>query len=166
MKLYVPEIGDHLRLTADWTFVLHNEYRNRSLWDHFDCDNAPEVRQQVAEKKLLHDELSKLGQKMLRDELSKLGQKMYPTATSYDPVDVARREELHQLIRPDEHATVTISAGAVLSVDRIFIRKGMDDWSSLTFFLKELPGATFKKKPRFWAKLHDCNNIEFDQVKI
>lgn len=161
MKLYVPEIGDHLRLTADWTFVLHNEYRNRSLWDHFDCDNAPEVYQQVAEKN------------SLRDELTKLEQKMYPGNTywsvppaSYDPVDVARREELYELIRPNEHATIMISAGAVLSVDRIFIRKGMDDWSSLTFFLKELPGVTFKKKPRFWAKLHDCNNIEFDQVKI
>lgn len=160
MKLYVPEIGDHLRLTDDWTFTLYNEHRNTSLWNHFDCDNAPEVHQQIAEKDAY------------RAELEALGRKMYPArthwraplASSYDPVDVARREELYALIRPEEHTTVTISAGAVLAVDRIFIRKGMDDWSSLTFYLKECPGIAFKKKPRFWAKLSDCNNIMFDTV--
>lgn len=160
MKLYVPEIGDHLRLTDDWTFVLHNEYRNRSLWDHFNCDNAPEIQHQLAEKAAYTDELDALHRKMFP------GSPGYwrPPVANPDPADVARRDELYELIRRQENTTVTILAGAILAVDRIFIRKGMDDWSSLTFFLKELPGVSFKKKPRFWAKLADCNNIMFDLV--
>lgn len=28
---YIPEIGDKIRLTEDWTFALYNERRNDSL---------------------------------------------------------------------------------------------------------------------------------------
>ena len=70
----------------------------------------------------------------------------------------------------------TIPQGAILKVDRIYIRKGLDDFSSLTFLWKGEatdPMASRytwrrdndKKKRRrpvrFWAKLEDVNNIEF-----
>lgn len=50
----------------------------------------------------------------------------------------------------------------ILTIDRIYIRKGNDDFSSLTF------NAIFPNgfKGRFWAKLEDVNNIEFDIMKI
>lgn len=34
MKLYIPALGDHLKLTAPWTFALYGEYRNESLFKH------------------------------------------------------------------------------------------------------------------------------------
>jgi hypothetical protein len=33
MKLYIPEISDELRLTADWTFGLYNEDRNSTVME-------------------------------------------------------------------------------------------------------------------------------------
>jgi hypothetical protein len=160
MKLYVPEIGDHVRLTDDWTFTLYNEHRNTSLWNHFECEIAPEVIHQRAAKDALRNELKKLENKMYPGNVYWRRNSGHPV----DPADEARHTELYDLLRREEHTTVLIPSGSVLSVDRIFIRKGMDDWSSLTFYLKECPGISLKKKPRFWAKLADCNNIMFDTV--
>jgi hypothetical protein len=164
MKLYVPEIGDHLRLTSDWTFNLHEEYRNKSLWDLYDCDNDPEVAAQKAESEDVLQEMN-----AIRDKWRWPGSFNwhYNNNVPRDPADVERLEVLTGRFNEirDSASIVTIPAGSVLSIDRIFIRKGMDDWSSLTFYLKEHPDHIFKKKPRFWAKLADCNNIEFDQVK-
>ena len=69
---------------------------------------------------------------------------------------------------------VTIPKGTLLQVDRIYIRKGASDYSSITFFAKNIgeviiPASRWsrstkpvkKKALRFWAKLSDCNNIEF-----
>lgn len=74
-----------------------------------------------------------------------------------------------------ESETVTLKAGSVLSVDRIYIRKGGEDYSSLTFWLKGTAlyngeefnigklnddATTFLKgKVRFWAKLDQVNKI-------
>lgn len=61
---------------------------------------------------------------------------------------------------------IIIKADAELTVDRIYIRKGAEEFSSLSFWLS--PGAeviydgttyTTKKKIRFWAKLVDVNKI-------
>lgn len=60
----------------------------------------------------------------------------------------------------------------VLSIDRIYIRKGASDFSSVTFFLKSTSHPLFdrsgKKKAggkplRFWARLEDVNSIEFER---
>lgn len=81
----------------------------------------------------------------------------------------------------------TIPAGAVLKIDRIYIRKGKGEFSSITFLWKgerlpsrmeeirsygcltdgkPTPTGEFYKIPaqpiRFWAKLVDVNKIEFE----
>lgn len=70
---------------------------------------------------------------------------------------------------------VTIPKDTVLKVDRIFIRKNMSDYSSITFFIIDSPDAKLKpinnngklttfsvgKVVRFWAKLGECNEMEF-----
>ncbi len=48
----------------------------------------------------------------------------------------------------------------LLVVDRIYIRKGSSDYSSLTFRIKACSIKEYVGK-RFWAKLKDCNTIEF-----
>lgn len=159
MKLYVPEIGDTIRLVADWTFKLQNEYRNRSLWEAMNLDEHPDVKQQVDSKKVYNDEIRTLERKLYPGNVY-----WRSSVNPPDPVDVARLHELYEFSRVQEVATVTIPTGSVLSIDRIYIRKGGSDWSSLTFFLKEHPSMSFKKKPRFWASLPECNKIEFEQV--
>ncbi len=67
-----------------------------------------------------------------------------------------------------ETATVTVRAGSELQIDRIYIRKGAEDYSSITFWLGK--GAVVigpdgtqhapKKRIRFWAKLADVNKIQ------
>lgn len=48
----------------------------------------------------------------------------------------------------------------LLVVDRIYIRKGSSDYSSVTFRIKSCSIKEYVGK-RFWAKLKDCNTIEF-----
>lgn len=91
---------------------------------------------------------------------------------------------------PGRRTTVTYQAklpkGAVLVVDRIFIRKGAEDFDSITFFLEgaKTKAKTVKRtavavgpgtrevfaydqslparKVRFWVKLDDANTLEFE----
>lgn len=73
----------------------------------------------------------------------------------------------------------TIPAGVILKIDRIYIRKGQEDFSSMTFYWEGARSKTteapcpwnptrMEKKParavRFWVKLDDANKIEFDNV--
>lgn len=62
---------------------------------------------------------------------------------------------------------VTIPAGAILDVDRIYIRNGADDFSSLTFVWSnpKVGGKMFfgKSGVRFWIKLEEVNNFEFEE---
>jgi len=111
-QLYLPEIGDQLRLVKPWTFLLYNEGRNKGLWDA-------------------------LGIKLSKG-----------------------RRENGSWIEP-KPVEVSLPEGTLLTVDRIYIRQGMKEYSSVTFrsILKGI-----KKKPRFWAKLGDVNNIQFDPV--
>lgn len=32
MKIWLPKCGDAVRLTKDWSFQLHEEYRNSEVW--------------------------------------------------------------------------------------------------------------------------------------
>ncbi len=137
MKMYIPELGDQIKLTADWVFELHVEDRNSTLME------------------FLHN--------------CEFSWENYRTGITM---------------------TSVIPDGSILKVDRIYIRKGASDYSSITFFWKDMsippkvvdrkitafnyhgmPGHTeiyqkkIPKKPvRFWAKLSDVNNIEFDRV--
>lgn len=58
---------------------------------------------------------------------------------------------------------VVIPAGTILGVDRIYIRKGVSNFSSVTF---TIPKVENKKNSlsgtRFWASLSDVNKIEFE----
>lgn len=81
----------------------------------------------------------------------------------------------------------TIPAGTTLKVDRIYIRKGMSEYSSLSFLwvgerteprVEQRHGTAYfetkkdfsyeikipRKPIRFWAKLADVNKIEYKRV--
>ena len=114
MKLYIPEIGDRLRLTSAWTFNLHYERRNSDLLKFF--------------------------------------------------FDEEYNWKLNVKPRP-----VKLKIGTLLQIDRIYIRKGSAEFSSLSFYVvTDAKKTSSFGKPvglRFWAKLADCNNIEFAPEK-
>lgn len=57
---------------------------------------------------------------------------------------------------------MTLPKDTVLRVDRIYIRKGAADFSSVSFIIVESSLEGLKGKARFWAKLDDVNRIEFE----
>lgn len=158
MKMYIPEIGDGFRLLQDWNFELIEEYRNKSLWDLFKGDEDPGVVRKRAECDVLRDRLHVLERKA--------GyvygyQKQNVSAEEYEEMQTLRNTVYDSGFRTTK-IDATLPAGSELTIDRIYIRKGASDWSSITFYLQKHPHAVFKKKPRFWVKLADCNRIEFE----
>jgi hypothetical protein len=109
MNLFIPSIGQSIRLTADWKFTLYNEYRNDSLF-----------------KMLGLGEINKWG-----------------------------------TFCNDASKDITFPKDTVLTIDRIYIRKGNSEYNSVTFNLNRHPQKP-KGRVRFWAKLDDVNKIEFD----
>lgn len=158
MNLYIPEIGDKLTLLEDWSFTLYNEHRNESLWKDADCMNDPRVAAQVLENQRIHAELENLESKYR----SVKPNNHWGSYNSYTREDRELERQLRSQLIYNQEADVTIFAGTTLSVDRIYIRKGSSEYSSLSFFIQYSPKKTYKKKPRFWAKLADCNKIVFE----
>jgi len=136
MKLYIPALGEQLRLTVDWTFNLYDEDRNSTLMEF------------IGDTRSTGWVLNK------------------------------------------QHTSIpcTIPAGSVLKIERIYIRKGQGDFDSVTFTWpgKKTMARTVQRKVdvwrghgqpmeshfvtdkiqsrvvRFWAKLDDVNNLEFE----
>lgn len=102
MKMYVPEIGDKIILSSDWTFRVYDESRNSSLY----------------------------------------------TLMGFTPP--SRWQDRGKLI-----GDFTIVKDQELIIDRIYIRKGKIEYSSITLRWGKI---------RFWVKLEDFNKIEFENV--
>lgn len=173
MQLYVPEIGDMIRLTQDWSFTLYREGRNDSLWMAENCwDRIVEPDQtpvKELEQKIQAIE-SRLTFQVIKNSYGWAPNRVQVYASEEDRNNHrAFRYELSELNRRKSHAPVTLLKDTVLKVDRIYIRKGISEYSSITFYVWNKAGPVAanasKKKPRFWAKLADCNNINFEKVE-
>lgn len=153
MKLYIPSVGDEIKLTAPWEPMIHDESRNSTILEFFQVPG-------------------------------------------FDP------QKWNNNLPPTK---VLIPAGEILKIDRIYIRKGKDDFDSVTFLWKGKRTKAYSetktgrrlvsvqpdrttlqslfsgrspapakyedysyvdKTParpvRFWAKLDDVNTIEFE----
>lgn len=184
MKLYVPEIGDTFTLTKDWTFILHGENRNEALGEYFGhylpSYNGPWVPSAVVppmratDYSVNYPEYNYNQSYDARQKAISDAEQACPEYVKYWD-DFKLHREAYEKIAVKE-LKVTLKKGTVLSVDRIYIRKGASDYSSITFYAKNLGemtrvstglygnGKTKKVKAfRFWAKLSDCNNIEFSK---
>lgn len=54
----------------------------------------------------------------------------------------------------------TFDIGTKLKIDRIFIKKGISSFDSVTFIL-EKQDSGWKRNIRFWVKLYDVNTMIF-----
>ncbi len=189
MKLYIPMLGDELILSKDWEFLLFDESRNESLFTYLGRKETP-ADSTYWTKFRVWAFFTETGQ------LPSYRQEEFGKAPPADPIEAGAA------IR------AKLPAGTTLIVDRIYIRKGADDFSSITFRAKGLrtepkvrkaqrwvhrfetvPASEFLVDPtikctgpkkiieeyveydlkipakpvRFWVKLNDANNIEFNQ---
>lgn len=94
-------------------------------------------------------------------------------------VDHAAAAEAGWLISDEEnkydrlfYKKIILPASTVLKIDRIYIRKGLSGFSSISFFIERksvypdfsedcMRIHTGKGKCRFWAKLNDVNTITY-----
>jgi len=175
MKFYIPKIGDAIQLTEPWKFELYAERRNAALGTYFgkeaphyrgiwvdNAENAEKVRTLQNPYVRTNDFYSKDANGLIDyktfdkkgyDESKKLHQELY-------------EYQLSQL--GAKSLSVELPIGTILTIDRIYIRKGMSNFSSVTFYAKNLEGSGKKGKTkalRFWAKLDDCDNIEFKKIE-
>ena len=133
MNLFIPEIGTLLTLNKEWSFTLYPEYRNQ-----------------------------KLGK-----VLGVYKEKQTPNGPSFRWFD-GDKELAHHNAQEYNRDTgewewvvtypLVFVPGTQLRVDRIYIRKGSSEYSSVSFWIKSGP---YKGK-RFWAKLEDVNTINFN----
>lgn len=183
MKFYVPEIGDQVRLVSDWHFELYKEHRNNKLWDLAKSDSNPALLAWEKRCTELRAELRRLEAlqktKFVQEKNWKHGRFWHNNEPEYVPVekrywpdeaDEKLYDETREKLWAEDKPRVpfVLPTGSLLSIDRIYIRKGVSDYSSITFYLKETTWAPLAKKKkgatRFWAKLRDVNQIEFEHV--
>jgi len=73
----------------------------------------------------------------------------------------ANMDGIPRIHRRGQAAAVTLRPGDVLTVDRIFIRKGSEMYNSVTFRAEVMHMGVFRKV-RFWVALEDANKIEYE----
>lgn len=191
MKLYIPEIGDEIVLSADWAFPLYPETRNETLGainNHYiltsrgesiwvDVNTLPQMREIDYEVEYPSEiEVDKKCRSVLGMHAREYRDQMYRDAEQNCPKFVQYWEDYrnHRLAAEKigkPTIDIFLPAGQKLKIDRIYIRKGSSDFSSVTFYAKDIPAVmvrsqyypnkTTKKPIRFWAKLRDVNQIEF-----
>jgi hypothetical protein len=181
MKLYVPEIGDHLRLTEDWHFTLYGERRNESLaklfgYFRYGFDRLiPDSKIEPEPERNYTINYPETGSRYYsrsyqeREAANKKAEDESPSYQAYLKAYKKWKDRAENLAV--KSVDVFLPKGTVLAVDRIYIRKGVSDYSSISFWAKGLGECEIKKRwssktkwksQRFWAKLSDCNKIEFD----
>lgn len=191
-SFYVPEIGDELVLSAPWVFSLFPEYRNTALatmLGYYSCPGRKIGWVSVEDVPMIRDEdyvlnypptsdfpnptLGRHYNSYDYDAYTKACDKVRSENKEYvryqnELVEWRKKCELHCR----ETIIVELPVGSVLKIDRIYIRKGAKDYSSITFYLKGnnpvlvksrwSDKKSMKKSIRFWAKLNECNRIQFD----
>ena len=142
MRLYIPEIGDVVKLEKDWTFDLMIENRNFSLLEDY-------IPRNILDK--FYDYWRVPAPKSILEKHNLVSRKSEPKWYN---------EDEYEYFRP-----VTLSAGTLLKVDRIYVRKNMEAYSSITFLVENKKNQQ-GKKIRFWVSLTNANLMEITNEKI
>lgn len=158
MNLFIPEVGTTLKLSEDWTFTLAFQYRNESfvqaaIGGMFNV--PPELR-------VFHRHYSEKDKSIIFALKDTEYKDQAVIRTSDFPKDYPVVQHNHL-----DGVRFTLTKGTELKIDRIYVRKGKSDYSSLTFnvvntthpFLVDKKGKK-KGKLRFWATLDDVNQIQ------
>jgi hypothetical protein len=171
-QLFIPEIGTKLVLAKDWKFTLYAEGRNKKLLEYFGA-YLSNYSTAIFEKdfpsfKLVYDVDFPCNKKdyyttNISGNKKFLNDKYCQDRDFYlntNPVNINYNTKIKiwndDIKKASHHKSIPVilKKGIVLKVDRIYIKKGASDYSSISFFAE-----IDKKNYRFWAKLEDCNKI-------
>lgn len=148
-QLYIPEIGAEITLSEDWFFHILPEYRNVKF-----AAKLGYQRQAYFGSKyptvFVGPSLEKSVDNCMNE--ARAAGDVYTRSAILDAFYEIHKAELVDKI------PVIIPEGTTIIVDRIYVRKGKSDYSSVTFRVKD---GEFKKQ-RFWVKLDECNTIHFN----
>jgi len=73
----------------------------------------------------------------------------------------------------NKNQIVDLPKGLIIKVDRVYIRKGLSQYSSITFTMptpktkkekEEMPQNVIYGGSKFWVKLHECNGVHFSMI--
>lgn len=161
MNLFIPEIGTKLTLTAPLHAPVEWERRNGTLIKHF----YPQLfEQQTALEENYRHRAWHMGWRdgfdavkapaNMRSDMSPKNPWALKASQWLDAQRNAAHDALKNFIatNPIVHQ---FSAGTILEVDRIYIRKGAEKYSSLTFKVR-----LHRRTVRFWIPLSEVNKIE------
>jgi hypothetical protein len=158
MKLFIPELGTKLKLTKNWSVSIMNESRNYSILDAFTGSNNKLIRKV---ERIKYNVCDWQGVKA-----NPLFSPRHCYGMSFEEAVKFYNENRHLLLTREEkiknwgvYKDIIIPSGAILEVDRIYIRQGNLQCSSVTFKWRK-----DKKVLRFWANLEDVNKIEAEVV--
>lgn len=172
-KLHIPTIGARMKLLSPWTFTLHEESRNSGFLDMLGLlDPGTPVGDLVAEARALM--VTSRGDMTARCPSDLRYYLNNDLVAKRIPVTDRAKEVLRLL--GDVRFAVTLPAETVLILDRLYIRKGAGEFDSLTFMVENAPDGFFKhppkkkneafgRKPRFWASLTDCNQMDVEFLR-
>jgi len=133
MKLFIPEISTIITLSKDWHLKLYCEHRNTTLAKKLNIIPSS-YKEHITWPQQFTDPIE-------QQQVTTWNKHCYSADISFD---------------------ITLESNTQLRLDRIYIRKGKKDFSSLSFWI--INGKY--KGSRFWAKLEDCNNIELLEPEI
>jgi hypothetical protein len=147
MRFFIPSIGDTFQIESPWTFKLFNEYRNEALISGMKFDSNEHL-ELIRNASMFHDQ-------------------------NYNAIYNKDEEIYREYLRlwalaENFHWRVTLPVGDILKIDRIYIRKGAEDFDSVSFFLTKTTETRMSKvkgKKRFWAKLEDVNQLEVTKIE-
>lgn len=174
MRLWVPDIGDKIVLTADWTFAVINEGRNGAIWQALGLETHPStiaMRQLAAEKLAAAQDFER--KHRTKESTTGWGYRRLDFHTDSQEEEAAALWAAYQAVR-DPSVEVTFPKDTQLTIDRVYIRKGASEFSSITFFIGDSPmkelmpvkkgGRWPGGQRRFFARLADVNKIECDII--
>ena len=160
MKFFIPELGLKIKLKKPFSFKLYFEHRNYCLFDPKIIEEERLLGLEISSKR--DAEIQKLQEKFEFDFGVGLWHLNEETKEKYFILE----KEIHKKYNKEYraffdalHKPYTFAKGTILIVDRIYIRKGAENYSSLSFKVPSM------KRGRFWAKLEDVHNMEFDIVE-
>lgn len=150
-KLFIPNLGTLLMLAEDWTFKLYFEHRNNSMLEAFGAKKGRYWwrNDQIGPDDFVDGKIPAIEyEKAMSDEELADAYKSYRATNSRD----------NPFIR------VTLPKGTQLKIDRIYVKRGAESFSSITFRTTKIsPDKRFTGK-RFWVKLREANEIVADII--
>jgi len=137
-RFFIPTVGTEVKTIKDTLVDVYFEHRNEKFI-----------------KSIIGEYDKKLLWRYAKKEVGELPKGVKTIERKWTDTYLGERVDTNYIL------PVTIPCGTTLIVDRVYIRKGISDFDSITFRL----GKKQSLKGRFWLKRSDVNELIVEVVK-